>query len=952
MSAQDCIRMVAQTIGIDEAEAKQAYDSLRQRYEAKRNAGFTIDEIEADMRQHAAKLGKQAQVEAAIARKMAALNVLARDNANKVIEGFLADGLKPHEAVRAVLVGITKGVRNARRGIGQLRNSYDAKWSSGLANELLAEVPELLKMQSPFQMLQPGGRAASTAFQDDIVREMREAGSTKNLQAQRAAKIFSKYYELARISLNKLGANIGKLEGYSPQSHDPLRILRAGADEGQARAVWKRDLLNLLDLERSFDADDPAEIDRILDEIFTTVTTGRDAAITPFQKGQRASPANMARSMSRHRELHFKDANSWIEYRSKYGRGHLIEASLDFLHRAARRASVMHVLGPNPEMMLRSIVDDLTLKIRNDPNLSAAYKAEEIRKLTEGMSESISPNTIGAAFKEATGGTNVPGNIHGYELGQGFRTLQSLAKLGGAMLSSFTDLSTMFFAMRFQGNSLAGGLERTVKALFQPRTADKKEFARRLGLGVQAIVENLGGARYADDQSWGVMGRLNNAMFQLQGLTWWTDKLQQGFATISANDMAIRGKAAYSDLDAAYKNVLGIHGLGEREWEVIRKLPRVTINGEEMIDPDQIAHIDDKAFDSIVADDLAAAEVTLRRKLGLWNGNKAKRLLNNLTKREAHELNLIDEMAKLQADPAAPKSWKTRAETSIRWAKHRLAKLQPQIAKLRDEIQTSPDSKTDTLPQAALDKLAQRRQSLVDRARSQLELDLRAFFLDEADFAVVHADDRTRMFTKLGTRPGTVVGEVIRAIATFKTFPVAYSQKIIGRARWGGPGGSALWKHDLPGTSVAMALALALGYVSVAARDISRNREPRKLTPATLLAVALQSGGLGIYGDFLFGARDRFGAGPVADLGGPIGSTIDSLWNLTADIRDGDFKSAKGDAVRLFLDNAPFINLWYLRGALDLGVIYSLQEMVSPGYLDRREADMEKQFGSGFLISP
>jgi hypothetical protein len=39
--------------------------------------------------------------------------------------------------------------------------------------------------------------------------------------------------------------------------------------------------------------------------------------------------------------------------------------------------------------------------------------------------------------------------------------------------------------------------------------------------------------------------------------------------------------------------------------------------------------------------------------------------------------------------------------------------------------------------------------------------------------------------------------------------------------------------------------------------------------PMTLLAALAQGGGLGIYGDFLFGEVSRMGAGLVSTAGGP-----------------------------------------------------------------------------------
>src|SRR5688572_18584220 len=71
----------------------------------------------------------------------------------------------------------------------------------------------------------------------DIMREMYELrkdgnpGSTGNTDAAFLAKVFAKYAELARTDLNKLGASIGKLDGWAGvQLHDDIKMIKAGKD--------------------------------------------------------------------------------------------------------------------------------------------------------------------------------------------------------------------------------------------------------------------------------------------------------------------------------------------------------------------------------------------------------------------------------------------------------------------------------------------------------------------------------------------------------------------------------------------------------------------------------------------------------------------------------------------------------------------------------------------------
>ena len=56
--------------------------------------------------------------------------------------------------------------------------------------------------------------------------------------------------------------------------------------------------------------------------------------------------------------------------------------------------------------------------------------------------------------------------------------------------------------------------------------------------------------------------------------------------------------------------------------------------------------------------------------------------------------------------------------------------------------------------------------------------------------------------------------------------------------------------------------------------------------------------------------------------------------------------------MRLAMGNAPFINLWYTRAALDWMLLYHVREMMSPGTLRRTERKMKKEFGQEFLFPP
>ena len=136
-------------------------------------------------------------------------------------------------------------------------------------------------------------------------------------------------------------------------------------------------------------------------------------------------------------------------------------------------------------------------------------------------------------------------------------------------------------------------------------------------------------------------------------------------------------------------------------------------------------------------------------------------------------------------------------------------------------------------------------------------------------------------------------------------------------------------------------------------KDLSRGKKPRSpFLLETWLAEALQSGGAGIVGDFLFGKVNRFGNGLAETLAGPTVGLIDDVITVGGQLVRGDVVDAGEDALRMALGNAPFINLWYTRAALDWLLLYHVREMMSPGSLRRAENKMKKEFGQEYIISP
>lgn len=266
-----------------------------------------------------------------------------------------------------------------------------------------------------------------------------------------------------------------------------------------------------------------------------------------------------------------------------------------------------------------------------------------------------------------------------------------------------------------------------------------------------------------------------------------------------------------------------------------------------------------------------------------------------------------------------------------------------------------------TVPRAALaNYITQVGRTANDAAIANLQDDLasalRTMTIDRMHHAVIEPGARTRAFMLRGTQPGTVPGEFLRFVTQFKSFPVALIQMTLGREIYG-RGYDTLGdyvkrgKGDMLGLASFIALSTAMGYAAMSAKDLLRGKNPRPVDDARTWAAAMvQGGGLGLYGDFLFGKYNRMGGSLTGSLAGPVANLADTAADLWTRIRTGDDFGAV--AFNAALQNTPFANLFYTRVALDYLVLYQIQEAMNPGFLRRMERRAERENGQQFYLPP
>jgi hypothetical protein len=228
-----------------------------------------------------------------------------------------------------------------------------------------------------------------------------------------------------------------------------------------------------------------------------------------------------------------------------------------------------------------------------------------------------------------------------------------------------------------------------------------------------------------------------------------------------------------------------------------------------------------------------------------------------------------------------------------------------------------------------------------------------AYFAETMNTALTRPGVFERSILTGGQQAGTPLGEALRMFTQFKSYPLAFANRHLTREFSRG-----MSTFDTAvGVGGLIAGTTILGYVSTVLKDYAAGRNPREPEDAQgwaklVTRAMVQGGGLGIYGDFLFGDYNRFGGGFLDTLAGPGFGTLTQAGRILANMREGEFDNAASGAVGFAAREVLPTNIFYMKLALDHLFIYELQEAVNPGYLRRLERRVERDNDQTWWLPP
>jgi hypothetical protein len=568
---EQCIEAVTRAAGraLSAAEIKGIEDRIRgnlRQLAIKDRAKF-LGMSEAQRLQEAARLAADQMVADAVLKKE---RVAKQIQVHDVIDNYLQsrvnageDGIK---ALRRTLVFSPDGK-------GRIE-SVESK-TQGVFLDAMRNLTDMFEQGKGafFGLLQD--RAGVEA----IVREL-HGEDTGVPGAKESAKAFKDTAEALRKQFNDAGGNIGRLEDWGmPQTHDQSAVLKA-TKEG-----WIAKVFGKLDRDRYVNEDgsvmtDPQLTD-FLGNAWESIAWG---GINKIEPGKFQGSGMRANQGAESRQIHFKDADSYIAYQQEFGNRSLYDTIVGHVKSIAKDIALVEKLGPNP-------------------NATFAFFRDKMLK--ESVEKGMDP---GKANKEALTATGLYDFVAGRMapvadegLAAKFDTLRNwmiASRMGSAVVGSLSDEGTMALTAKVNNLPVTQLWRNELTAM---NLANRTELgqARRAGLAWESAISGMN--RWGQDNLGPSMSaKLANTTIRASGLSALTDVRKRAFGITMMDGIGklTREKETLAALDEHDNRILLSKGITEEHWAVWRAAEPENWNGgnHTVLTPAAVYRVPDEAI--------------------------------------------------------------------------------------------------------------------------------------------------------------------------------------------------------------------------------------------------------------------------------------------------------------------------------------------------------------------
>lgn len=430
------------------------------------------------------------------------------------------------------------------------------------------------------------GLFQSTEGLNDLIKEI-HGEPTGNKDAKAAADDWHRIAEGMRQAVNDAGGDIAFLEDWGkPQHHstDKVRNAAGSKDRDANREKWVTDTAPLMDRTRFIEANGERMTDarflEFLRESWLSISTG---GILKREPGQFKGGGMRANRNTQERQLHFKNADAFMQYQALYGEKGLFQVLIGHLQGMAKEQAALEVMGPDADRTAQWAIDRAVQSIaRRDPTQTekAKKRAEFVQRLYDG----------------ATGNSEPVVNKNLSKGADDLRSLMVASRLGSAVITSIGDEGTMLTTARANGFQYAPALRNELH-LLNPANAASRALIRRAGFGLDTAIGALN--RFGDNNLGHPMGRIAGAAMRASGLNVMTEARQQGFAAMMMDGIGdLTRRRSFSQLHEGDHAILAAKGVTEADWKIWKAadVEKWGVMGETVLTPDAIAAVPDAAI--------------------------------------------------------------------------------------------------------------------------------------------------------------------------------------------------------------------------------------------------------------------------------------------------------------------------------------------------------------------
>lgn len=568
MSYRDCVARIAQAAGrtLTDEEIRGIYERVHKAaldIKAGRSETKTGDMFDGIVQQAAKRAADDLIHEAAVKQRQARLQLTALSARAQDADANIAAGLKPLEAVEKTIVRDYSGKTNV-----ESLEQRVAGHQSYFKRRLLDTWDAL-------------GRDHLGFFQNKeklltLVKELR-GEDTGDALAKKGAKAFHEVAEEARRVFNEAGGDVGKLDDWGmPQHHSQVRVAEAGRD------AWVDAVLPKLDRSRYVDdlgqPWDDARLREFLGKAWDTIATNGHANTEPGK----FTGAEKANRHAESRHIHFKDAESLIEYWSQFGERTAGEILLGHIETMARDIAFVEHFGPNPDITYRTLRD-------------RALRAATIAEPTKTGSLEGKAVKMDILYDYAAGRIKPTANATVSGAADTLAHLNVAGKLGGASLASLFGDKPMMEAVSHLNNLPMLQRWRTELAMLNPANAADRRLLQQQGLMLDSVRSGLTRFYEGLGQT-GTTGKLANAVMRVTGMRAINDLRKGAFGAslMSAIGDQIAAGKGFADLDKTDIRTLKNYGITEADWAIWQqaKLQDLGHGNANALTPEAISRIE------------------------------------------------------------------------------------------------------------------------------------------------------------------------------------------------------------------------------------------------------------------------------------------------------------------------------------------------------------------------